>query len=75
MAGGTDEEVLEWCFETGMRPSAEQIEIWNGFMSKRGWRDAASQGLISQRADAGLGDREDLQTFFDVMDAEEGRMP
>jgi hypothetical protein len=75
MAGGTDEEVLEWCFETGVRPSAEQIEIWNGFMSKRGWRDAASQGLISQRADAGLGDREDLQTFFDVMDAEEGRMP
>ena len=75
LAGGTDEDVLEWCFETGMRPSAEQIEIWNGFMSKRGWRDAASQGLISQRADAGLGDREDLQTFFDVMDAEEGRMP
>ena len=73
LAGGTDDEVLEWCFVTGMRPSAEQIEIWNGFMSKRGWRDAASEGLVAQRADAGLGHREDLQTFFDVMDVEEGR--
>ena len=44
-------------------------------MSKRGWRDAATPGLIQQRAAAGLGHREDLVTFFDVMDVEEGRAP
>ncbi|OYW70925.1 MAG: hypothetical protein B7Z37_29205 [Verrucomicrobia bacterium 12-59-8] len=75
LEGGTDEEILEWCCLNGNRPTAEQIEIWNGFMHKRGWRDAASEGLIKQRAEAGLVHREDLVTFFDVMDVEEGRAP
>ena len=75
LAGGTDEEILEWCCLNGNRPTAEQIEIWNGFMHKRGWRDAASAGLVQQRAEAGLGHREDLVTFFDMMDVEEGRAP
>ena len=72
-AGGSDEEILEWCFENGHRPTAEQIEIWNGFMSKRGWRDEASAGLAAQKQQAGFADRDDIQTFFDLMDAEEGR--
>jgi hypothetical protein len=75
LEGGSDEEVLEWCFQNGRRPDAEHIEIFNGFMMKRGWRDAATPGLIQQRADASLAHREDLVTFFDVMDVEEGRAP
>ena len=75
LRGGSDEEILKWCFKTGRKPDAEQIEIWNGFMFKRGWRDAASAGLVQQREQAGLGHREDLVTFFDVMDVEEGRLP
>ncbi len=73
--GGSDEEILEWCFANGRRPDAEHIELFNGFMQKRGWRDAASAGLAEQRAEAGLGHREDLVTFFDLMDTEEGRAP
>lgn len=73
LAGGTDEEVLEWCFQTGRRPDPEHIEIFNGFMEKRGWRDSATPGLIQQRAEAGLGHREDIITFFELMDVEEGR--
>lgn len=73
IAGGSDEEILDWCFKNGQRPAAEQIEIWNGFMSKRGWRDDASAGLAAQRQQAGFVARDDIQTFFDLMDAEEGR--
>ena len=73
LEGGTDEEVLEWCFQNGRRPDAEQMEIWNGFMNKRGWRDAASNGLQKQKEEAGLGDRDDIVVFFDLMDVEEGR--
>ncbi|MEZ5384931.1 MAG: DUF5069 domain-containing protein [Prosthecobacter sp.] len=73
LEGGTDEEVLEWCFQTGRKPDAEQIEIWNGFMHKRGWRDAASKGLEESKVEAGLGHRDDIVTFFDLMDVEEGR--
>ena len=75
LQGGSDEEVLEWCFQNGRKPDAEQIEVWNTFMLKRGWRDSATQGLIKQREEAGLGHREDLVTFFDMMDVEEGRAP
>ena len=71
--GGTDEEILEWCFQNGRKPDPEHIELFNGFMMKRGWRDVATSGLIQQRAEAGLGHREDLVTFFDLMDTEEGR--
>ena len=73
LAGGSDEEVLEWCFEKGNRPDAEQLEIWNTFMQKRGWNDAASAGLEKQKIEAGLGDRSEIQTFFALFDHEEGR--
>jgi gluconokinase len=75
LEGGSDEDILEWCFQTGRRPDGEQIEIWNGFMQKRGWRDTASAGLERQKAEAGLAHRDDIVVFFDLMDVEEGRAP
>jgi hypothetical protein len=42
-------------------------------MQKRGWRDAASAGFDEQKQEAGLGHRDDIVTFFDLMDVEEGR--
>ena len=75
LQGGTDEEILEWCFQTGRKPDPEHIEIFNGFMEKRGWNDVATPGFIKQKAEAGLADRDDIVTFFDLMDVEEGRKP
>jgi gluconokinase len=71
LEGGSDEEILEWCFSHGRKPDQEQMDVWNAFMRKRGWSDEA--GLENAKKDAGLSDREDIQTFFDLMDAEEGR--
>ncbi len=73
LAGGTDEEILEWCFTEGRRPTAEQVEVWNAFLTKRGWRDSGSAGLVKNKAEAGLAHRDDLLTYFDLMDVEEGR--
>jgi gluconokinase len=73
LLGGSDEEILDWCFARGRRPDDEQIEVWNAFMQKRGWNDAATPGLAQQKADAGLSQRDDIQTFFALFDAEEGR--
>lgn len=72
LAGGTDEEILEWAFAHGRKPDAEQIEVWNAFLTKRGWRDPASTGFEKAKIEAGLVDRDDILTFFDVMDVEEG---
>ncbi len=74
LEGGSDEELLVWCYSNGRQPDEEQIEIWNAFLSKRGWRDPASSGFAQSKAEAGFADREDIQTFFDLMDAEEGHV-
>lgn len=74
-AGGTNEEILEWCFENGRRPGEEEIEIWNAFLAKRGWRDAGSADLQAAKERLGWGERDDLQTWVDLHDAEEGRRP
>ncbi len=73
LAGGTDDEILERCLAQGRRPNAEEIEVWNTFMMKRGWRDSGTPSLIRSKADAGLAHRDDLITFFELMDVEEGR--
>jgi hypothetical protein len=71
LQGGTDEEILEWCFQTGRRPNDEEILVWNGFMSKRGWRDEASEGLAEEKRKRGFAQRDDIQTFFDFHKADE----
>jgi len=74
LQGGTDEEVLEWCFERGHRPTDEQIEVWNDFMTKRGWNDAVADILARRKRESGLEDRGDIQTMFQYIDADEGRL-
>jgi len=71
--GGTDEEILEWAFQNGRKPSDEEVEIWNGFMSKRGWRDAARERLIFRLNEAGMPMDGSIETMFDFIDADEER--
>ncbi len=75
LKGGSDEEILEWCFEHGRRSSEEEIEIWNSFILKRGWRDGGSEDLASAKKEAGWGNRDDIQTWVDLHDVDEGRKP
>jgi gluconokinase len=75
LQGGSDEEIVEWCFQRGRRPSEEEISIWNAFLTKRGWRDEASADLQAAKERPGLRDRDDIQTWVDMHDAEEGRTP
>jgi hypothetical protein len=75
LQGGTNEEILEWCFQNGRRPNEEDIEVWNGFILKRGWRDGGSEELAETKKREGLRDRDDIQTFVDYHDADEGRAP
>src|SRR5438477_6780676 len=75
LEGGSDEEILEWCFERGRRPGDEEIAIWNAFLLKRGWRDEASLELEAAKERSGWGDRDDIQTWVDLHDTEEGRKP
>ena len=73
--GGTDEEILDWCFTVGHKPSEDDIYICNEFMRKRGWNDEISEMVERRKAEAEMTDRSDIQTSFQFIDADEGRLP
>jgi hypothetical protein len=76
LEGGTDDEILDWCFSKGTKPNEEQLLVWNKFMLKRGWRDeddGSTQELEAYKAASGLAHRTDLLTFFDYYEVDEGR--
>ncbi len=75
LEGGTNEEILDWCFAKYGRPNEEKIEFWNCFVRKRGWRDESSEELEEVKRAHGLGDRADIQTWVDYHDVDEGRTP
>jgi hypothetical protein len=71
--GGRDDEILQWCFSVGRRPSEDDIYVWNEFMRKRGWNDEVSETLERRKKEAGMSDRSDIETAFQFIDADEGR--
>jgi hypothetical protein len=73
--GGTDGEILQWCFENGHRPDESAVYVWNEFMRKRGWNDEVSEILERRKKEADMSDRSDIQTAFQFIDADEGRFP
>jgi len=73
LKGGGDAELLAWAFAHGRQPSAEEIEVWNAFMTKRGWRDAGTQRLNERLAEIGL-PAGTVQTMFEFIDLDEGRL-
>jgi len=73
LKGGSDVELLEWAFAHGRRPNDEEIEVWNAFMTKRGWRDAGTERLNERLAELGLPPGT-VQTMFEFIDLDEGRI-
>jgi hypothetical protein len=73
-AGGSEQELLEWAYHHGRKPSEEEVEIWNHFMQKRGWRDEARARLMERKLAAGI-NSDAVLTSFDFIDVDEGRPP
>lgn len=75
LQGGGDEAILDWCFQVGRALSAEDIEIWSAFICKRGLRDRPEiqADLEDSKRQAGLANRNDIDTYLRRQDAEEGR--
>ncbi len=71
--GGSEEEILQWAFGRGRKPAEEEMEIWNEFMRKLGWTDDVTPTLERRKRESGLENRDDIQTMFHYIDADEGR--
>ncbi|MBB5033391.1 DUF5069 domain-containing protein [Prosthecobacter vanneervenii] len=71
--GGSDESLLSWAYSNGLQPTEQEIEVWNAFMTKRGWRDAGTQRLNERLEEIGLPPGT-VQTMFEFIEIDEGRL-
>ena len=72
-AAMTDEQAWGWALKNGNALTEEQIEVWNGFMTRRGWKDDLVEILERRKKESGFEKRAEIQTMFDYIDADEGR--
>ena len=71
--GASDDEMLEWALNAGRRPNEIEIDMWNEFMRKFGWRDKAAEILERRKREGGMENRAEIETMFQFIDADEGR--
>lgn len=71
--GLDDQGALEWAYANGVKPESPQKEWWCSFARNLGFRDGLSERLADRKKAAGLAHRDDIHSFFDFIDAEEGR--
>lgn len=71
--GGSDEEILEWCYQNGRRLNEGDLVVWNNFMAKFGWNDFATPTLVRLKKECGVADRDDIVTMADLIDFDEKR--
>jgi gluconokinase len=69
-----DAQLLDWCERQGGARTDEECEVWNGFMMKRGWRDAGAEILAKRIRESAL-EAKPVMTMFDYIDFDEGRDP
>ena len=74
LTGKSDTEALAWTRENGTPRTVAELAWWSAFMKTRGFRDDLSGRLALRKAESGFGDRADIVTFMDYIDADEGRM-
>jgi len=73
LKGGTDEEILDWCYTNGRRLNEGDLQVWNSFVSKLGWNDFATPVLDEGKQKHGITDRTDISTVGDLIDFAEKR--
>ena len=74
LAGHSDDEVVAWIEEVGDSRTDDECNVWNRFMMKIGWRDDRSAALQERVQQYGLEGR-GVETFFDLIEYDEGRDP
>src|SRR6266699_3660074 len=68
LQGGTDEEIMEWCFEKGRRLNEGVILIGNSFNSELGRKEFATSMLEEAKQKYGIPYRTDIETIGDLID-------
>jgi len=72
--GLNDEAVLEWAVSTGGKRTEQEKDWWISYMQNRGFQDDLADILNQRKEESGYADRTDIHSFFDYIDADEGRI-
>ena len=75
--GLDDEAMITWCFEHVRKPDAFDVEIWNAYMIKLGHMDenpGFAEYIAERKKAYGLEGRDDILTFFQLIEKDEGRL-
>jgi len=73
LAGASDEDALAWARENGLtRPDFER-DWFHSYLRNFGFRDHMSQRLAERKKEAPHTDRNDILTFLDYIEVDEGR--
>ncbi|MGB0371186.1 MAG: DUF5069 domain-containing protein [Opitutales bacterium] len=77
LEGKSDDEAMAWIRENGRDLTDLEKMIFNEFMTKRGWKDMPpySNNFAEYKEKFGLGHRDDIQTYFEFFEVDEGRKP
>ncbi|MCH7227193.1 DUF5069 domain-containing protein [Haloferula sp. A504] len=71
--GASDEEALAWARRNGVERPDHEFAWWSAFMKTRGFRDDLAERLTQRKEESGFNERNDILTFMDYIDADEGR--
>ncbi|MGL4399852.1 MAG: DUF5069 domain-containing protein [Luteolibacter sp.] len=73
LQGGSNEDILHWCFENGRELNEGDIFVWNQFLKKVGWQDGVSEILARRKQESGLSHRDEIMTMVEYFEYDEGR--
>jgi uncharacterized protein DUF5069 len=70
-----DQAIIEWIGQNGVKHSAEQIEEWNQAMISRAPDSAVKKArFLHFLKEVGGAGRNDIRTYFDLIEFDEGRL-
>lgn len=72
--GASDEQALHFATTTGTKRPDYERAWFVAYLKTRGFRDDFSEKLALRRKESGFENRPEILTFFDYIDADEGRL-
>ena len=73
IAGATDENALTWARDHGVTRPEFELAWFNSYVRNLGFRDFMSERLAERKKEDPRTDRDDIITFLDYIDVDEGR--
>ena len=73
LSGASDAEALSWAGQNGAQRAEFEKDWFRSYLLNRGFRDDFSAKLATRIEESGFQGRDDILTFCDYIDADEGR--